>query len=37
VDAPDDPVPLKPQEEADAIARTVAVHQRLGDDGVSQA
>jgi hypothetical protein len=36
-DAPDDSVSLKPQEEADAIARTVAEHQRLGDDGVSQA
>jgi hypothetical protein len=34
-DAPDDSVPLKPREEADAIARTVAEHQRLGDDGVS--
>ena len=30
-DAPDDSVPLKPREEADAIARTVAQHQRLGD------
>jgi hypothetical protein len=30
-DAPDDSVPMKPREEADAIARTVAEHQRLGD------
>jgi hypothetical protein len=30
-DAPDDSVPLKPRDEADAIARTVAEHQRLGD------
>ena len=29
-DAPDDSVPLKPREEADAIARTVAERQRLG-------
>jgi len=35
-DAPDDSVPLKPREEADAIARTVAEHQRLGDEGVSE-
>jgi hypothetical protein len=30
-DAPDDSIPLKPREEADAMARTVADHQRLGD------
>jgi hypothetical protein len=30
-DAPDDSVAMKPREEADAIARTVAEHQRLGD------
>jgi hypothetical protein len=30
-DAPDDSVPLKPREEADAIARTVADHQQIGD------
>jgi len=30
-DAPDDSIPLKPREEADAIARTVAEHQRLED------
>jgi hypothetical protein len=35
-DAPDDSVPLKPREEADAIARTVAEHQRLGGKGVSE-
>jgi hypothetical protein len=34
-DAPDESVPLKPREEADAIARTVAEHQRLGDTGAS--
>jgi hypothetical protein len=34
-DAPDDAVPMKSREEADAIARTVAEHQRLGDNGVS--
>jgi hypothetical protein len=32
-DAPDDSVSLKPQHEADAIARTVAEQQRLGDTG----
>jgi hypothetical protein len=36
-DAPDDSIPLKPQEEADAIARTVAEHQRLGNDEISRA
>ena len=35
-DAPDDSVALKPREEADAIARTVAERQRLGDKGASQ-
>src|SRR3954453_1725566 len=35
-DAPDDSVPLKPREEADAIARTVAERQRLGDEGASR-
>src|SRR5690349_10320638 len=35
-DAPDESVPLKPREEADAIARTVAGRQRLGDQGASQ-
>jgi hypothetical protein len=35
-DAPDESVPLKPREEADAIARTVAERQRLGDQGASQ-
>jgi len=34
-DAPDDSVPLKPREEADAIARTVAERQRLGEDGAA--
>ena len=34
-DAPDDSVPLKPREEADAIARTVAERQRLGDESAS--
>ena len=36
-DAPDDSVSLKPREEADAIARTVADHQRLGGEGVSES
>jgi hypothetical protein len=35
-DAPDDSVPLKAREEADAIARTVAEHQRLGGQGVPE-
>jgi hypothetical protein len=35
-DTTDDSVPLKPREEADAIARTVAKHQRLGGEGVSE-
>jgi hypothetical protein len=35
-DAPDDSVPLKPREEADAIARTVAERQRLDGEGVSE-
>jgi len=35
-DAPDESIPLKPREEADAIARTVAEHQRLGDKGVPE-
>ena len=35
-DAPDESVPLKPREEADAIARTVAERQRLDDRGASQ-
>ncbi len=33
-DAPDESVPLKPREEAEAIARTVAEHQHLGGEGV---
>ena len=33
-DAPDDSIALKPREEADAIARTVAEHQRLEDKGI---
>ena len=33
-DAPDDSIPLKPREEADSIARTVAEHQQLGDTGI---
>ena len=35
-DAPDDSVPLNSREEADAIARKVAEHQRLGDQGVAE-
>src|SRR3954447_15502952 len=35
-DAPDDSIPLKPREEAEAIARKVAGHQRLGDTGPAQ-
>ena len=35
-DAPDDSIPLKPREEADAIARTVAEHQRLEDKGSAE-
>ena len=35
-DAPDDSVPLKPREEADAIAQTVAEHQRLEDKGIAE-
>ena len=34
-DAPDESVPLKPREEADAIARRVAERQRLSDKGAS--
>src|SRR6478609_1635988 len=34
-DAPDDSIPLKPREEADAIARTVAEHQQLEDNDVA--
>ena len=34
-DAPDDSIPLKPREEAEAIARKVAERQRLGDQGAS--
>ena len=33
--APDDSIPLKPREEADAIARTVAEHQQLDDTGAA--
>ena len=36
-DLPDDSVPLKPREEADAIARTVAEHQRLEDNRVGES
>ncbi len=35
-DAPDNSVPLKAREEADAIARTVAKHQRLGGQGIPE-
>jgi hypothetical protein len=35
-DLPDDSVPLKPREEADAIARTVADHQRLEGKGSAE-
>ena len=36
-DAPDDSVALNPRDEADAIARTVAEHQSLGDEDISPA
>ena len=36
-DAPDDSIALKPREEADAIARTVAEHQRLEDRRIGES